>query len=225
MFFPWVGMLEQLKAADTYVHYDDVQFSKGSFTNRVQVKTAAGVKWLTVPLEDAYLGMRIKDVRVDSRRDWRRSHLDLLRQAYRGAREMLELVERVYAVKTPWLCEVAIASMGALADAFGVRPKTEVASSALGIAGHGTQRVLDIVRSLGGTRYVSGAGGRAYLDHAAFAAEGIAVEYMDYAKRPYAQRHGEFTPFVSALDALASLGAAAGRELFVSKTISWKEAA
>jgi hypothetical protein len=33
MFFPWVGMLEQLKLADTYVHYDDVQFEKGSFSN------------------------------------------------------------------------------------------------------------------------------------------------------------------------------------------------
>src|SRR5207237_6590866 len=97
MLFPWVGMLEQLKAADTYVHYDDVQFSKGSFTNRVQVKTAAGVKWLTVPLEDAHLGTLIKDVRVASGRDWRRSQLDLLKQAYRGAAEMLELVERVYA--------------------------------------------------------------------------------------------------------------------------------
>lgn len=38
MFFPWVGFLEQLKLVDVYVFYDDVQFSKGSFTNRVQVK-------------------------------------------------------------------------------------------------------------------------------------------------------------------------------------------
>ncbi|MBL8958114.1 MAG: WbqC family protein [Myxococcaceae bacterium] len=225
MFFPWVGMLEQLKAADTYVHYDDVQFSKGSFTNRVQVKTAAGVKWLTVPLEDVRLGMLIKDVRVDSKRDWRRSHLDLLRQAYKGATEMLEVVERVYAVQTPWLCEVAMVSMMTLADVFGVRPKRELVSSQLGIGGHGTGRVLEVVKSLGGTRYVSGAGGKAYLDHAAFAAQGISVEYMEYAKRPYAQAHGEFTPFVSALDVLASVGPTEGKRLFVSTTIPWKEAA
>src|SRR5882672_1775792 len=99
MFFPWVGMLEQLQAADVYVHYDDVQFSKGSFTNRVQVKTATGVKWLTVPLEDVHLGQLIKDVRVDSRRDWRKSHLSLLDQAYPQAKE---IVERVYALQSPW---------------------------------------------------------------------------------------------------------------------------
>ena len=49
MLFPWVGLFEQIRAADVYVHYDDVQFSKGSFTNRVQIKTARGPRWLTVP--------------------------------------------------------------------------------------------------------------------------------------------------------------------------------
>src|SRR5690242_11364734 len=75
MFFPWVGMLEQLRLADTYVHYDDVQFEKGSFSNRVQIKTQAGVKWLTVPLRDKKLGQRILDVQVDDASGFRRKHL------------------------------------------------------------------------------------------------------------------------------------------------------
>ncbi len=52
MLFPWAGMFEQIRLADVYVHYPDVQFSKGSFTNRVQVKTAGGSRWLTLPLRD-----------------------------------------------------------------------------------------------------------------------------------------------------------------------------
>ena len=47
MLFPWVGLLEQMRLADVFVHYDDVQFSKGSFVNRVQVKTPDGVRWMT----------------------------------------------------------------------------------------------------------------------------------------------------------------------------------
>jgi len=30
MLFPWVGMFEQIRLADMFVYYDDVQFSKGS---------------------------------------------------------------------------------------------------------------------------------------------------------------------------------------------------
>ena len=51
MYFPWVGMLEQIRLADVFIHYDDVQFSKGSFSNRVQVKQPDGTSaWMTIPL-------------------------------------------------------------------------------------------------------------------------------------------------------------------------------
>ena len=53
MYFPWIGMLEQMRLADHFVSYAGAAFSKGGFTNRVQVKTANGVHWLTVPLRDA----------------------------------------------------------------------------------------------------------------------------------------------------------------------------
>ena len=37
MYFPRVGMLEQIRLADHFVYYDDVQFSRGGFSNRVQL--------------------------------------------------------------------------------------------------------------------------------------------------------------------------------------------
>ena len=49
-----------IKLADIIVHYDDVQFSKGSFTNRVQIKTKDGFKWMTVPLEKVKLNQKIE---------------------------------------------------------------------------------------------------------------------------------------------------------------------
>ncbi len=79
MYFPWVGMFEQIRLADVYVHYGDVQFSKGSFTNRVQIKTAQGIKWLTVPLKDVSIGQVIDEVRINASVDWRRQHMDILK--------------------------------------------------------------------------------------------------------------------------------------------------
>ena len=50
MLFPWVGLFEQIRLADVFVHYDDVAFSKGSFFNRVQIKTLeVGSKWFNGP--------------------------------------------------------------------------------------------------------------------------------------------------------------------------------
>lgn len=226
MFFPWVGLLEQLRMADVWVHYDDVQFSKGSFTNRVQVKTAQGSQWLTVPLRELRLGQLIKDVAVDDRHDWRKKHLTTLAQAYAKAPhrdEMLALVEGVYHQPTASVGELAIASLRALYGYFGFdRPAEWLFSSQLGVGGQGSPRVLEIVTKLEGTRYITGHGASNYLDHEAFDRAGVRVEYLDYHKTPYPQLHGEFTPFVSALDLVANCGRV-GREVIASGAVYWKD--
>ncbi len=226
MFFPWIGLLEQLRMADVWVHYDDVQFSKGSFTNRVQVKTAQGSQWLTVPLRDLRLGQLIKDVAVDDRHDWRKKHLATLAQAYAKAPhrdEMLALVEGVYRQPAASVGELAIASMRVLHGYFGFeRPAEWFFSSQMGVDGHGSPRVLEIVKKFGGARYITGHGASNYLDHEAFDAVGVRVEYLDYRKTPYPQLHGEFTSFVSALDLVANCGRA-GREVIASSAVYWKD--
>ena len=46
-FMPWSGFFAKAAAADVFVLLDDVQFSKGSYTNRTRM---AGGKWRTVPV-------------------------------------------------------------------------------------------------------------------------------------------------------------------------------
>jgi len=226
MLFPWVGMFEQIRLADTYVHYDDVQFSKGSFVNRVQIKTRGGTKWLTVPLRNLRLGQEIKDVALDDRYDWRRAHVDLLAQAYDTApfkEEMLALARTVYAAPCATISGVAAASLAAVCNYFELtRPESFLFSSQLGIGGQSSRRVLDIVKHLGGDTYITGHGAQHYLDHELFAREGVHVEYMNYQKREYRQLHGAFTPYVSILDLIANEGRD-GLKVITSGTVYWKD--
>ncbi|MBZ7922817.1 WbqC family protein [Ensifer adhaerens] len=225
MYFPWVGMLEQIKLADVFVHYDDVQFSRGSFTNRVQIKTQSGTRWLTVPLKDLRLGQRIDEVLIDNRTDWRSRHRDILRQAYIKApfaKDMLELVDGVFAKDASTIADVARNSMLALAAYFNLdRPKF-VSSDALTIGGASSERVYDITAHLEGTAYITGHGARNYLDHGLFNQNGISVQYMNYERTPYPQLHGEFTPYVTALDLVANCGTK-GAEVVHSGTVDWRE--
>ena len=226
MFFPWAGMFEQIRLADVYVHYGDVQFSKGSFTNRVQIKTAQGSKWLTVPLQQFSLGQVIDEVLLDTHSNWRRQHLAQLKQAYAAApycKDMLALVESVYQQPHITIGQLSRDSMAACCRYYGLdvgRRFIEIGS--LGIGGASSQRVRDIVKVLGGTRYITGHGARHYLDHQLFEDARIRVEYMDYQKRPYPQLHGEFTPYVSLLDLIANTGPQ-GIDCIVSGTHYWKD--
>lgn len=225
MLFPWVGMLEQIRLADVFIHYDDVQFSKGSFTNRVQLKTAQGMRWLTIPLGNLSLGMSIADILVDDRKDWRSSHRSLLAQTFEKtpyAADALALANAVYDTQSDRLVDLLHVGFDALASYFDIRPKRVLRSSEMGVGGKSSARVLACVKEVGGDVYVTGHGASNYLDHELFGREGVSVEYMNYQKRPYAQKHGSFTPFVSALDLVANLGRA-GRDHICSGTVSWKE--
>lgn len=224
MYFPWVGLLEQVRLADVFVHYDDVQLTRGLY-NRVQVKTAEGPRWITVPLRSHHRGQRIDETLVDDRAAWQAQHRDILRQSYRTApfaTEMLAVVEEVFARPARTLAEVARTSLLALVDYFGLRVgRSFVDASALGIGGASSQRLHDIVRAIGGTEYITGHGARNYLDHSLFERSGIAVRYMDYRCLPYPQLHGDFTPYVTGLDLIAHCGRA-GADRIASETIDWR---
>ena len=85
MYFPWLGIFEQIKISDVFVYYDDVQMPLGrSFMSRVQLKTAQGVRWLTVPIR-RQAGQLINEVEIDETKPWRRDHLGLINDAFRDA--------------------------------------------------------------------------------------------------------------------------------------------
>ena len=152
MLFPWVGMLEQVRLADVFVHYDDVQFSKGSFVNRVQLKWPSGSKWLTVPLVDLHLGQRINEVKPAAYASWKHHHLELLRESFANApyaKDALELAEKVYNADYKDIGSLSRASLLALAHYFGFEKSTRFLDAAsLNIAGSSSERVFNIVKKL-----------------------------------------------------------------------------
>jgi hypothetical protein len=226
MFFPWAGFFEQILASDAFVYYDDVQFSKGSFVNRVQIKTNAGVKWLTVPVMHRHLSQTISETMIDESKDWHSRHLAFLHQHLSDApfyTDALGLVSALYKSEFRTIADLSVASINAVCTYLGIaEPAAFKYSSQLGVPGKGSQRVLDIVCKLGGTTYITGHGAAKYLDHEAFEQAGVGVEYMDYAKHPYPQLFGAFTPFVSILDLIANLGPAA-RKILCPRTVAWRE--
>ena len=226
MYFPWVGMFEQIRLCDMYVHYDDVQFSKGSFTNRVQIKTRDGSKWLTVPLDGIKLGQEIREVRLKDCHKWQESHLNILKQVYAKApyqKEMLDLVSSVFSQPATTISDLSINSISAICKYFDIaKPDNFLYSSKIGLMGKSSERVLDIVKHLDGSIYITGHGAKKYLDHFLFDSSNVNVEYMNYRKHIYPQLHGEFTPYVSTLDLIANVGKR-GREFINSETINWKK--
>jgi hypothetical protein len=222
MYFPWPGFFELIACADIYAHLDDTQFSKGSFTNRIQIKQPGGRAWMTIPLAEKG---SFKEIRRLEAADpgFRSRHRDLIRQALRDAPHLemsLNLFDTV--VEREGLVELLMASVEESATRLAITRPKWVRTSDLDLPGRSTSRVLDIVKHLGGTRYVTAHGAAGYLDHEAFEAAGVSVEYIDYSLTPHPQLHGDFTPYVSTLDLIANTGLDAGGYIR-PRTKPWRE--
>ncbi len=223
MYFPWPGFLAQLALADIVVWLVDAQFSKGSFTNRVQVKLPTGTSWLSVPVKHTGSSTKIADLTA-ANPHWLESHVAKLKQSLKDTPYLdttLALVQRLE--RYDKLCDALIASSEGLASRCGIAPKSTCLSTDLNIGGHGSERVMHIVKELGGTRYVTGHGARNYLEHKGFELAGINVEYMEYDVRPWGRVEDDFSPFVTGLDLLAHVGPAQAASYLNPRTRHWKE--
>jgi hypothetical protein len=222
-FFPWRGVFEQMRLADEFVHLDDAQFQKGGFTNRVQIKTANGGAWLTVPVLRSGALPPINETEIDYKTPWREKHLRTLRMTCARAPHVIEmcaLVEDLYAEKPRTIAVLNILALERVAAELKLAPRFSL-TSATPVATKQTERLIDLLLPRAATQYITGLGALAYLDEAAFARREIDVRVMEYARVQYPQLHGPFDPHVSILDLLANTGSAATSYL-VSETLPWR---
>ena len=210
-YIPWLPYFLKIEAADTFIVLDSVDFQKNGLQNRNQIKTAQGAHWLTVPVRQR-LGQAIVDVQIDDTSQWHKKHWATLLQNYRKA-PAFELyagdLERLFEQSWPRLVDLNIEMIRLMLRWLGIdRPM--VRSSEMSSAGRASELVLNLCREAGATHYVSGTGGHAYLDEAAFAAAGIALTYLPpELPREYPQQHPRagFLNDLSALDVLLNCGA------------------
>jgi len=225
MFLPWIGLFEQMRLADIFVHYDDVQLPQGrSFMSRVQVKTPAGIAWLTAPIDRRRSGRLINETWLVSDGEWRWIHLEKLKSCYRRTPYfdlMFKLAEEIYGYPENNLARFNGNALERLAAFLGLSPKF-LSSSELGVGGMRTERLVAVCRHLRADNYITGLGALKYLEYSRFESFGISVRYMAYQMRPYEQSHGEFRPYVTILDAIAHCGEQT-RDLLCSESVYWKD--
>lgn len=206
-YLPWLGFFSKLDAADLFVIYDDTQYKHDEWQNRNRIKTANGVQWLTVPVHRSQ-GEIIRDIRIDNAKPWARKHANALTTNYARAPFYKEHADEFAAALTQeWehLAELNIAMMKHLCRMLGVETPM-VLSSQLGYNGKATDALISICRSVEADAYLSGPGGRDYLETEKFGAAGISLLFHDFDHPAYAQLFGEFVPNLSAVDLLFNSG-------------------
>lgn len=209
-YLPWKGYFDIIDRVDEFILFDCVQYTKGDWRNRNQIKTSQGKRWLTVPVRQEHLEQSIDEVAVADPRCFHK-HWSTFRQAYAGAACIgycMEVLEPVFrgAGEHRTISSVNRHFIEAINRLLGIGTRISHARDYRIDAGR-NERLVSLCRQVGADRYLSGPAARGYIDEALFAAHGIAIEWMDYSHYPeYPQPHPPFDHHVSILDLLACTG-------------------
>jgi len=214
-YIPWRGYFDQIRRADLFVFYDDIQYDKHGWRNRNQIKTHQGKQWLTIPVHSKGVtqGIPIKDVRIDWSKPWAKSHLKSLTISYSKApyfKGYLPLLKSMFERRDEFLAGFTIETSKLLVHELGFTSTLFMRSSELvGVEGQKTDRVINVLKQVGATHYISGPSAVEYMEPEKFEAAGITFEYMQYNYPEYPQLYPPYDPYVTILDLLFMTGGGA----------------
>lgn len=178
-YLPGVSVVSKIARADAVVWLDDVRFTTPGFVNRNQLPDGT---WLTVPVERRDHLTPIREVQIGEE-GWQRSHVQTLADHYRDAPHFdrnffLPLGGPLSAPGSP-LLELNLALTDRLFAGLGLSPRQYRQSEHRSPSGSLTTKLIHLVKSVGGTAYLSGPTDA--LDPELFAEADLELLYFHFA--------------------------------------------
>jgi hypothetical protein len=214
-YIPWKGYFDLINAADEFILFDDVQFTRRDWRNRNRIKTPNGLIWLTIPVESkgGYFN-KIKDIAISDPK-WSRRHWTSITQNYSKARyfrDYKDVFQDLYlGSHDRFLSQINFRFLEILCALLGIKTKLSWSMDHPMVEGK-TERLVDLCRQVEAQEYISGPSAKAYIDEELFRAQGIMLRYMDYTGYPeYDQLFPPFEHRVSVIDLLFNTGPEAAR--------------
>ncbi|MFK2878783.1 WbqC family protein [Rhodanobacter hydrolyticus] len=208
-YLPWKGYFDIMHDVDEFIFYDDVQFTKSDWRTRNRIKTSQGLQWLSVPAGPDIRRLICEVVLNDPA--WQAKHWRSICQNYSKApyfsvyREFFEdfyLGARWSSLSTMNQHLIRRIATDLLGITTAFRDSRELAAQ-----GQRLDRLLDLLRKVNATAYVSGPAAKDYIDPAYFEELGIELSYKDYSDYPaYPQSHPPFEHAVSIIDLIFNTG-------------------
>ena len=205
--FPYLGYFQLIAHADVFVVGDDYPWVRSGWINRNRVMDRGRARLFTLPVTAAPGAAPISERRLTPQYPAeRRRLLGLLRHAYARApraREVLPLVEQWLPTEATHLRDVLRRTLDGVCEYAGIDTPFRLSSERPDRLHRGSARVIRLVQSFGGTRFLNPPGGRAIYRADEFAAHGVELAFLEPEFPPYSQDGApEFVPGLSILDVM-----------------------
>ncbi len=205
-YIPWIGFFHKMALCDLFVFFDDVQLPRGkSYASRTRLKGPNGLMWLTVPVLKKSGLEAIKETKIVSGSNWMKKHSRSIRSAYMkasGFEKYINLIETSYKENWTKLLDLNLTFIHKIRYILNLKCDLILSSSIGDSSLMGADRIMDILKVVSATSYLSGsgAGSQRYIDPIRFKKESIELISQDFVCPEYLQQWGEFVPNLCILD-------------------------
>lgn len=200
--FPYLGYFQLMRAVDTFVVYDDVNYIKGGWINRNYILGNDGKQLITLPIKGASQNMLINQIEIIEQHKILKS----IRHNYSKApyfEVVYPMLKDVFEQPVSTLSTFLYEQLRSISAYLGLSPQWHVSSSLKKDTGlRGQDKILAICEELVTTQYINMPGGKALYDTEAFAARGIQLSYIQPKAVSYRQFGKAFVSSLSIIDVM-----------------------
>jgi hypothetical protein len=193
-YLPNLSFFYKMASVDVFVITTNVQFVRREWQSRAKLKGTGGADLLlTVPVLGSSR-QSIREARINDCEAWRHKHAATIRNLYGKTteRELLAVLLDVYERRSDRLVDLNMTFIQIMRDALGIETPVILDEE---VAGHRHELLIGLCRKYQADTYLSGLGGKLYMDdnyRAACDAAGIAIEFVSRnvtGEHPYSAIH------------------------------------
>jgi len=214
-YFPYPGFFHKINQADVFVIQDDIKFVNKT-TNRNKIISSSGYTWINIPIKKGHKSLPIMDVKINNEIPWGKINFKKICAGYNKAKFFhlyKDYFENLYTKEWNSIFDLNFETIKQVLSWLDIKVEI-VIESELHVSGQPTERLVKVCKKLGANTYISGIGGKRYLDEKSFEKNKIIIKYQNYNPIRYPQRMSKsFIPNLSILDLLANVGSESGKLL------------
>lgn len=222
-FLPWLGFFNKYRKSDVFVildHTENNPRDSNFWGRRVRIIANGQPHWLSIPLTkpSGKVGQSISEMTLNlNDRKFLKKNLSTISQSYSKAPffdQIFPLVEAYFNHESHKLLERNMSFILEIGNQLNFDTNV-VYSSDLNCKMSSTDLLIEIIKNVDGTDYLSGTGAGGYMKEESFTENGIGLQLNDFSFIPYNQVNtNEFVPGLSILDTLMNLGFGGTADLF-----------
>jgi len=204
-FFPYIGYFQLMNAADLFVVYDNVKYTKKGWINRNRILQNGKNVVFSIPLRKGSDFWEIKDREISA--DFKKAKLlNQIRETYRRApyfERTLSLVERIVLKEETNLFTFILNSIREICECLAIRTEIVVSSSLdIDHSLPGKTKVVALCKHVGADVYLNAIGGQELYSKDDFSTHGITLKFLKSKPFEYKQLDNEFVPWLSIIDVM-----------------------